>query len=171
MTFWEKVDIYMYLVLDEQCNPVWNMFIELWYDKYFLIKPDQKYSVDLKNLTGYDRSIQSSPEASHSYLATSVHDTLYQYMLEAHPLPENMRAGLDYKGFNQDIKGGSVDNLGITFSYVTPFTARSITTLIFGIVTFMAVLIVVSIFIVRIRTRSEREYLKIQQKLKKMNFK
>jgi len=170
MTFWEDVDIFLSLNLDEQCNPAWNMSVMIPYNRYFLVKPDQKYSISLRNLTGYPEPIQSLPEASHSYLFLSVYDTLYEYVLKAQPLPKNMRAGWEFDYFQQDIKGGSVDDLGIIFSYVTPPTERSMITIICEFGAFMAVLIVVSIFVERIRTRPEREYLKMQQKLKKMDL-
>jgi len=170
MTYWENVDIHLNLNLDEQCNPAWNMSVMIPYNRYFLVKPDQKYSVSLRNLTGYPEFIKSLPEASHSYLFLSVYDTLYEYVLKAQPLPQDMRAGWEFDYFQQDIKGGSVDDLGIIFSYVKPSTERSFITLICEFGVFLAVLIVVSIFIERIRTRSERKFLKMQQKLKKSNL-
>jgi hypothetical protein len=158
MTFWENVDVRLTLELDENWNPVWNVAITMRFDDYFLVKPDQKYSVSFKNLTGYIEPIRSSPEAYHSYLRMSISDTLYQYMLTAQPLTANMRAGWEFDSFSQDIKGGSVDDLALTFSYVQPSNTRSVITLICMLAAFVAVLISVSIFVIKIKNRTARPY-------------
>jgi|GEM_PF-1489554 len=158
MTFWENVDVYLTLELDENWNPVWNVDIKMRFDNYFLVKPDQKYSVSFKNLTGYIEHIQSSPEAYHSYLRMSIHDTLYQYMLTAQPLTANMRAGWEFDSFSQDIKGGSIDDLALTFSYIQPSNTRLVITLICMLATFVAVLISASIIIMKIKNRTARPY-------------
>jgi hypothetical protein len=159
MTFWENVDINLNLKLDEKWNPIWNVFITMRFNKYLeLVKPDQKYSVSFKNLTGYIEPIQSSPEANASYLFMSIYDTLYQYMLTAQPLTANMRAGWEFDSFSQDIKGRSVDDLALTFSYVQPSNTRSVITLICMLGAFVAVLISASIFIIKIKNRTTQTY-------------
>lgn len=159
MTFWENVDINLNLKLDEKWNPIWNVFITMRFNKYLeLVKPDQKYFVSFKNLTGYTEPIQSSPEANASYLFMSISDTLYQYMLTAQPLTANMRAGWEFDYFSQDIKGRSVDDLALTFSYVQPSNTRSVITLICMLGAFVAVLIWVSIFIIKIKNKKTQTY-------------
>jgi hypothetical protein len=156
MTFWENVNIILRLELDEKCNPVWNIFVTLRYNKCLLIEPDQKCTVSFKNLTGYAEPIQSSPDASHSYLFMSIDDTaVLQYTLKAQSLTENMRAGWEFDSFSQDIKGVSVSDLALIFSYFIPSTTRSTITLILMIGAFAAVLIIISVFIVRMKNRTK----------------
>jgi hypothetical protein len=158
MTLWENVDINLNLKLDEKWNPIWNVFVTKRFNEYFLVIPNQKYSVSFKNLTGYTEPIQSSPEANASYLRMSISDTLYQYMLNAQPLTPNMRAGWEFDSFSQDIKGRSVDDLALTFSYVQPSNTRSVITLMCMLGAFVAILISVSIFIMKIKNKKTQPY-------------
>jgi hypothetical protein len=158
MNFREYVDVYMTLELDEKCSPVWNISFDLLFEDYLLIVPNNEYTVSLRNLTGYVESIQSSPRASYSYLSASVQKPESRYTFLAHPIPGNMAVGWGYNSFRLDIKGGSTDDLGVTFSFVSPSDTRDLFTLLYNIAAYVAIIIVFYIFLVKAKTRYRRLY-------------
>ncbi len=158
INFGEYADVYMKLELDEKCSPVWNMGIDLRYEDYLYVNLNHEYGVSLRNLTGYAESIQSSPEASHSYISASVNKPDSRYAFLAHPIPGNMMVGLGYDSFSLDIKGGSADDLGVTFSFVSPSDTRDVFTLLFSIATYVAIIFVAYIFYEKTKPRYKRVY-------------
>lgn len=168
MTYWDDVLIFLKLRLDEQWNPVWNLFTQVFYKQYLYVKPNQEYSIRLKELTGYTEPVQTSPNAKYSHISISINDnSIYRYILKAQPIPKSMRAGWEFDAFSLDPKDETIEDLGVTFSFNSPPNTRNEILLALEIAAFIMLLIFFSILITRITTREERTYFKMQHKLKR----
>jgi len=121
MTYWDNIIIILRLRLDEQWNPVRNLYTHIFHEQYLYVKPNQEYSIRLKELTGYTEPIQTSPNAKYSHISISINDeSIYRYVLKAQPIPRSMRVVWEFDAFSLDPKDEGIEDLGVTFSFNLP---------------------------------------------------